>query len=353
MLVEFRDSVDENRELAASEIAHLDRAPTDMDTVNSVFRSLHNIKGNARMCMLDRLSIFAHHIENIMSEVRAGRLDYCPEVGEVTLLALDELRHYSVQLSSGQDLDEATLCQIESELQALSAATPDIVTARARRIIERFTGQIEHASLQPTVKKDAPPPAATHDPGLLLFRDLALRLDARFPYCSGRIERILPLVLKLNAAAPRPVDARQLEAAVYLHDLGNAFLPEPLLLKDDRFTEDEWNLIRQHPAIAAQIARQIPGWEEAATMVEQHHVWVDGTRGYPILKRPQDLHEGAKMLAIIDSYESMTRPRPDRQYRRSVLRAVTEINNCAGKQFSLELVPVFNTIVRELVTQRG
>jgi HPt (histidine-containing phosphotransfer) domain-containing protein len=353
MLVEFRDSVDENREMAATEIAHLDQHPHDMDTINSVFRALHNIKGNAKMCMLDRLSQFAHHVENIMSDIREGRLDYIPEIGEVALLTLDELRHYSELMSAGQDLDEPTLVQIETDLEAIRFASPGNVAARARRVIERYTGQIAHAPLQSAPQQPAALSAADRNHDLAMFRDLALLLDARFPYWSGRIDRTLPLLLKLNAAAPRPIDARQLEAAWYMHDVGNAFLPESVLLKEDRFTEREWNMIKQHPAIASALLRRMTGWEEAATIIDQHHVWADGTRGYPQIVAPDQLHEGAKMLAIVDSYEAMTHPRPDRQYRRSVLRAITEINNFAGKQFGAELVPVFNAVVREFVVQHA
>lgn len=351
MLVEFRDNVDENREVAASEIAHLDRHPSDTDTVNAIFRALHNIKGNARMCMLDRLSRFAHHVENVISEVRDGRLDYVHEIGEVTLLSLDELRHYSVQLSAGEELNEAAISEIETELEAIRFASSKNVVERARRLIERFTGQISHAPLESTSVARAEQPAADKDGDLALFRDLALRLDARFPYWNGRTDRTLPLLLKLNAAASRPVDARQLEAALYMHDVGNAFLPESILLKDNKFTEDEWIMVKQHPAIAAAIVRRMAGWEEAATIIEQHHNWADGTRGYPPIIPADQLHEGAKMLAIIDSYESMTHPRADRHYRRSVLRAITEINNFAGKQFSADLVPIFNSVVRELAVQ--
>lgn len=356
MLVEFRDSVDENRDVAAAEIAHLDNAPHDMDTVNAVFRSLHNIKGNARMCMLDRMSVFAHHIEEIFSEIRQGRLEYIHELGEVTLLALDELRHFCMKMSEGHELDENVVAQFETDLDAIRTSPTDAaqVQARARRAIGRFTGKLSPDADIPVVPPVSVIVSAHHDhPALEFFRDLALRLDARFSYWNGRTERTLPLLLKLNSAAPRPVDARQLEAALYLHDIGNAFLPESLLMKDDKYTETEWNVIKQHPAIGASLLRQMAGWEAAATMVEQHHQWADGSHGYPNLVPPEKLHEGAKMLAIVDSYESMTHPRADRQYRRSILRAVTEINNCAGRQFSTELVPVFNTIVRELVTSHS
>jgi len=83
--------------------------------------------------------------------------------------------------------------------------------------------------------------------------------------------------------------------------------------------------------------------------VAQHHVWSDGSDGYPLRSPPEPPHIGAQMLALVDAYESMTLPRPDRQFRRSVLRAVMEINNLAGRQFSAELVPVFIALVRDMV----
>ncbi len=134
-----------------------------------------------------------------------------------------------------------------------------------------------------------------------------------------------------------------------MHDVGLAFVSESLLCKDGKYTAQEWAVIKQHPGIAATLLKRIPGWDEAAQMVAQHHTWSDGSEGYPLFVKSESLHPGAQMLALVDSYESMTLPRPDRQFRRSVLRAVMEIHNLAGRQFSAELAPVFIAIVREMV----
>ncbi len=352
MLVEFRDSVDENREVAATEIAHLDHHPNDVDTINSLFRALHNIKGNAKVCMLDRLSDFAHHVENVMSDVREGRLEYQPLLGVVMLLSLDELRHYSEILSAGRELPEATMAQIETDLESIRFAKGPNIALRAQRVIEHYTG---HGAVV-TESHPAPAPASptvNREADLEMFRDLAKRMDARFVYWNGRIDRTLPLLMQLNAAASKPVDAQQLEAALYMHDIGNAFLPEAVLLKEDRFTEQEWETIKQHPNIAATLLRRMSGWEEAATIISQHHVWADGSNGYPAIVPANQIHEGAKMLAIVDCFESMTHPRPDRQFRRSVLHAITEINKSSGTQFSAELVNVFKSVIRQFVAKQA
>ncbi|MBI3774931.1 MAG: Hpt domain-containing protein [Gammaproteobacteria bacterium] len=346
---EFRDSLDDGREMAEREIARLDRDTTNKDAINALFRALHNIKGNARMCMFDRLAYYGHRIENIIGEVRSGRLPYILEVGEVVLLALDEFCLYVDQLADTGHLDEAPVREIEAALSSVSTATPALLGTCARAAIIRFTGKLPAAHVSEAVTPQPKAQADTQSGDLACFRDLALRLCARLPYAAGRIERTLPLLLKLNAAAPRPVDVVQLEAALYMHDIGLAFVPDSLLCKDSKYTAQEWAVIKQHPGIAAALLERMPGWEEAAQIVAQHHAWSDGSEGYPLFIDPESLHAGAQMLALVDSYESMTLPRPDRQFRRSVLRAVMEIHNLAGRQFSAELAPVFIAIVRDMV----
>jgi chemotaxis protein histidine kinase CheA len=346
---EFRDSLEDSCEMVKREIARLDLEHDNKDAINALFRALHNIKGNARMCMLERMSQYGHHIENLIGEVRDARLPYIRELGEIVLLVLDELNSFVEQFIKTRQFDEPKLREIEVALEALCTTTPDTLVAHAQAVIARITGrppavQVSVVAITPTRIQ----PLTQHT-DLIYFHDLALRLHARLPHASGRIERTLPLLLKLNAAAPRPVDAAQLEAALYLHDIGLAFLPDSVLCKDGQYTEAESALVKQHPDVAAALLKRIPGWEDAAKIVAQHHAWSDGTEGYPLRVQSEALHVGAQMLALVDYYESMTLPRPDRQFRRSVLTAMMEINKLAGRQFSAELAPIFIAIVRDRV----
>ena len=344
---EFRDSLDDSREMVERELARLNLEHANNDAVNALFRALHNIKGNARMCMFDRLAQYGHHIENLIGEVRGGRLPYIPELGEVVLLALDEFRFNVDQYAGTRRVDEPRLCEIETALESLCKSTPDALVTHARAAITGFSKKLPDVLVR--AADVTPSGTHTHHADLAFFRDLALRLCERMPYAAGRIERTLPLLLKLNAAAPRPVDAAQLEAALYMHDIGLAFWPESLLCNDGQYTAAEWVVVKQHPDIAAALLKRMPGWDDAAEIVAQHHAWSDGSDGYPLLVKPETLRVGAQMLALVDAYESMTLARPDRQFRRSVLHAVTEINKLAGRQFSAELAPLFIAIVRDLV----
>ncbi len=199
---EFRDSLDDSREIAEREVARLDRDHADMDAINGLFRALHNIKGNARMCMFDRLAHYGHRIENIVGEVRAGRLPYILELGEVILLALDEFRHYVDEFSQDGHLNEAVVSEIEAVLESVRTAPPKMLATCARAAIQRFTGKLPEAHIGVAEVSVPSAQAHTQSADLACFRDLALRLCARLPYAEGRIERTLPLLLKLNAAVP-------------------------------------------------------------------------------------------------------------------------------------------------------
>ena len=350
---EFRESLEDSCEMVKREIARLDLEHDNKDAINALFRALHNIKGNARMCMLERMSQYGHHVENLIGEVRDARLPYVRELGVIVLLVLDELNSFVEKFIKTSQFDEPKIREIEAALEALCTTAPDALVTHAQAVIARITGKppAARASVAADTPASTQPRTTTSD--MVYFHDLALRLHARLPHASGRIERTLPLLLKLNTAAPRPVDAAQLEAALYLHDVGLAFLPDGVLCKDGQYTEAEFILVKQHPDVAAELLKRIPGWDDAAKIVAQHHAWSDGTEGYPLIIQPETLHVGAQMLALVDYYESMTLPRPDRQFRRSVLTAMMEINKLAGRQFSAELAPIFIAIVRDRVKSQS
>lgn len=366
-LNEFRIDLEENREAGEREIVRLDNNADDTNAINGLFRVLHNIKGNAQMCDLDWFSQFAHHLETLVGEIRAKRLPYVPEVGELVMLALDEMRIYIEEFTHTGHYDQGKLLVTAAIIEALAKSKPDLLANNAQAAITDFTGKLpqfsatevhsDHVSgfdKNPTAmraKATAVSEGHGHDEDLAFFRDIAARFYARLPYATGRIDRTLPLIHSLNEAARCPVDSRQLEAALYMHDIALAFLPDSLLLKDGKYTDAERGQVKEHAGIAADILARITGWEVAAQMVAQHHMWMDGSSGYPVCVGTTP-HLGAQMLAIVDSYESMTHPRPDRQFRRSVLRAITEINALAGKQFGPQLVPIFISVIRGLVTTK-
>ena len=177
------------------------------------------------------------------------------------------------------------------------------------------------------------------------FKQLIEQLESYMPYWQGRSQRVLDLVSALNEKSDCIVNAQQLEAAVYLHDIGMAFLPDSLMAKDSRLDDEEFKLLKTHPVLGHDYIKRIPGWDDAATMILQHHERFDGN-GYPNKIKNTELSDGACMIAIADTFEAMTHVRSQRTHKRPMLRAVIEINSQSEKQFSPWWVGIFNEVIR-------
>ena len=133
-----------------------------------------------------------------------------------------------------------------------------------------------------------------------------------------------------------------------MHDIGMAFLPHELINKQAKLNSMEQKRLKKHVGWGYNMLSRMSSWQDAATMVLQHHEFEDGS-GYPNEISGDDLCDGAKIIAILDAFYAMTNLRSDRNHRRSVLRAVSEINACTGAQFSSYWVELFNQLIKDEV----
>jgi HD-GYP domain-containing protein (c-di-GMP phosphodiesterase class II) len=190
--------------------------------------------------------------------------------------------------------------------------------------------------------------AANED--LEFFRDMMEPIESRSRYWQGRADRILKMVLILNKQIGKPVDERQLTAAVYVHDFGMAFIPPELLHKEGVLSDHEISLLRSHVQSSAHLLQHMPKWQQAKEMVLQHHEAVNGS-GYPYGLREREICEGAKIIAVADSFDAITHQRAyGAHLKTSVLKAIKDINDCGGRQLSLYWVEVFNQVVEPVIT---
>ncbi|WP_153111775.1 HD domain-containing phosphohydrolase [Propionivibrio limicola] len=353
-LDEFVESLDDLAPNVERDIALLRNTPNASNASNvvaSLFRSVHNIKGDGALCKVDLAVAIAHPIETVLARLRNGEISLSDTVAETILLAIDRLELAVESLQHKKPLENLRLLSLVQGLEKLALAAPDEMDACAARIIEAVTGfppAAQHSSLlQPSI-----PPAATRSDNqtvddLRFFRSLADLLEARSPLFKGRTQRLLRLALETNQLKGTPVDPVQLEAAIYMHDIGMMFLPESVWLKLDRMTTEERMALRRHPGYAAQILSRMPGWESAARIVAQHHEMPDGG-GYPEGIHNGQIADGAKILAIVDAFEAVMLKHIHRGKNRSVLHAVAEINAC-NNQFAPEWIDPFNQVIRRTV----
>ncbi|SDK76200.1 HD domain-containing phosphohydrolase [Natronincola ferrireducens] len=127
------------------------------------------------------------------------------------------------------------------------------------------------------------------------------------------------------------------------HDIGKISTPKKILNKPTTLTKEEWDIIKQHPVTGYRIASSSTNLIPIAEAILFHHEWWDGT-GYPLGVKQKDIPITARLLAIADAYDVMTR---GRLYKNplSSCEALREIKNCANKQFDPEFVEIFIKIM--------
>jgi len=178
---------------------------------------------------------------------------------------------------------------------------------------------------------------------------LGSALDARDSETEGHSTRVAEMAVAVGkemGLSWREMD--RLEKAALLHDVGKIGVPDAILRKPGPLTEDEWAQMRRHPAIGRNIVRNIPFLEDVAEIVLSHHERFDGG-GYPRGLRGDGIPLGARIFAVVDTYDAITCDRPYRKAR-SPGTATQEIITHSGQQFDPEVVTAFLRVLEHSPT---
>ena len=132
--------------------------------------------------------------------------------------------------------------------------------------------------------------------------------------------------------------------ASILHDIGKINIPEEVLKKPSKLTNEEFELVKKHPGDGAAMIRDTP-YADIADIVEQHHERVNG-RGYPFGLKGDEILVEAKIIGVCDTFDAMTE---DRAYRSAFTAeyAMAEINSLIGIQYDEEVVKAFEQVLKE------
>ena len=144
---------------------------------------------------------------------------------------------------------------------------------------------------------------------------LAQALDARDRYTEDHSGRVSELAGSLGDHLELAnVECESLRTAGALHDLGKIGVRDDILNKPGPLTEDEWEIMRSHPTIGADMIEKHSALKAVAPLVRHHHERWDGT-GYPSGLKGDMIPFGARILAVADSFDTITGPRLYRQSR--------------------------------------
>jgi len=163
-------------------------------------------------------------------------------------------------------------------------------------------------------------------------RALVATIEAKDDYTRGHSERVTACALRIGEAMGLEEHAlRSLELAGFLHDVGKIGVPESILRKAGPLSDEEYEVIKQHPRVGESILRHIEGAEQLAEVVLHHHERWDG-KGYPDGLAGDEPSLAARILAVADAFDAMSSQRPYRD-RLAQAKVLAEIRRGAGRQF--------------------
>ena len=315
----------------------LEKQPKDKEIciqLKNIVTAINNDCVGADLTDATRLS---HAVKKLFDYLVDDKLRFSNQISDVVLLALDHVSALSEAQFSGEEIVIEEAVDIEKTILELCQNNDLDIPPPLAEVIEKYDRQ--HGITIDTGPK-------THLDDIDFFHSLVKLVESRSSYWTGRSQRILNTALDMNKEAGEPVNPAQLRVAVLMHDIGMAFLPLDIIHKPSTLDPSERKKVEVHPQLGAQLLSRMSGFDDSAKMVEQHHERIDG-QGYPFGLKGEEICEGARILAIADTFDAMTSERPERTYKRSFLRALAEINNFSGSQFCPKWVEVLNRVARK------
>jgi len=173
-----------------------------------------------------------------------------------------------------------------------------------------------------------------------IVQALMKTLEARDFITEGHAERLQDIVISLGVVLDLSErNLADLRLLAQFHDIGKVGIPDRILFKPGRLTDEEFKEMKRHSEIGHRIAHSAPDLQPIADYILRHHEWWNGT-GYPLGLEEESIPLECRILAIADAYDAMTSDRP---YRKAMSKkqAFDELNKNSGIQFDPQLVPIF------------
>jgi putative nucleotidyltransferase with HDIG domain len=173
------------------------------------------------------------------------------------------------------------------------------------------------------------------------------QVDVFYPGHSRGVAALADMVTRRLGLPPE--ERRAIHFGALLHDIGKLMLPSELLRSASRGNPAEMKALRQHATFGLEILKPITEWADLLPVVHSHHERWDGT-GYPQGHAGEHIPLGARVVAVADAFDAMTRATPHGA-RRTVDEALAELEACSGTQFDPKVVRLFVAEYRQHADQ--
>jgi diguanylate cyclase (GGDEF)-like protein len=171
-------------------------------------------------------------------------------------------------------------------------------------------------------------------------------INAKDKYTYGHVERVVAycklLADRLNLSEE---DKKTLIYGAYMHDIGKMNIAKDILIKKMPLTNEEWELLKQHPANGVEIIKPVKSLNNLIPLILYHHERYDG-KGYPSNLKGEDIPYLVRLLSVVDSFDAMTSNRPYNK-RKTYEEAIVELKKCSGSQFDPDIADSFIEVIKE------
>ena len=234
-------------------------------------------------------------------------------------------------LTGSNDLEDAVAAVNQGQIfRFLTKPCPSDV------LIAAVDAAVEQHDLQVTARRRAQETLNAS------IRALARAIDAKDPSTRMHSERVAHLACRIAEAMGWTAErVEQLREAGLVHDVGKIGVPDAVLLKPGRLTDEEFEVVKQHAALGAEIVSEVLS-PELVAWVRHHHERYDGG-GYPDRIAGEDIPEGARILCVADSVDVMTSRRPYCEPR-TWEDAMDECRRVAGTHFDPHVVEAITAL---------
>jgi GGDEF domain-containing protein len=292
-------------------------------------------------------------IQKIGKELADGRqraFRYGDEVFVVVLSGSGESRARQAAHALQQHVSEEAGSPDDLRLTAVGwvfAETGDEeswVLDAAMRALERAKGRPEGISGLPAGTQTPERFVESEQRVSGIARSLIEALEAKDPYIKEHLRAVSGLALRIGSEVSLPGEQMEaLASGALLHDVGKIGIPDRILQKSGRLTEDEYAEIKRHPVLGVSILTPATELASALPVVKHHHERFDG-KGYPDGLRGEDIPLTARIVSVADAFDSMIRGRPY-GYGISRKAALREIEENSGTQFDPLIVRALLEVV--------
>ncbi|MDP2211086.1 MAG: diguanylate cyclase [Candidatus Aquicultor sp.] len=319
----------------------------DIDEFSKINNAYGHAHGDALLTLIGKTIL-----TNIREDDEACRLNgdefgiILPNTSKAEAVILAEAARDAVYKKLGTDFDVADITV------SIGSSTYPTFAKNKKELIQTSEGALYWCKLHgknsimaydPQIVKTLSPEERAQKAEEVALVDmvssLAKAVDARDPYTRQHSLGVSKLATRLarNMKLDKAI-VNRIRMAGLLHDVGKIGIPDCILNKPGRLTDEEMYTIKSHPIVSAQII-QSTSLKEMVTIVRAHHERWDG-QGYPDGLEAEKIPLEARILAIADTFDAMTTDRPYRKAL-SVEDALAEIDRCSGTQFDPDIARIF------------